>query len=48
LQSAAVELDALGGDGWEAVGISPSHASSHGLHVETTRYVVLLKRPAVY
>lgn len=39
-------LDALGADGWEAVGFSPSHASSHGLRVETTRYVVLLKRPA--
>ncbi len=39
-------LDALGADGWEAVGFSPSHAASHGLRVETTRYVVLLKRPA--
>ncbi len=37
-------LDALGADGWEAVGFSPSHAASHGLRVETTRYVVLLKR----
>ena len=31
-------LDALGHDGWEAVGFSPSNASSHGLHVETTQY----------
>jgi hypothetical protein len=37
-------LDELGHDGWEAVGFSPSNASSHGLHVETTQYVVLLKR----
>ena len=46
LHAAVAELDALGVDGWEAVGVSPSHASSHGLRVETTRYVVLLKRPA--
>jgi hypothetical protein len=39
-------LDALGAEGWEAVGFSPSHAASHGLRVETTRYVVLLKRHA--
>jgi hypothetical protein len=38
-------LALLGRDGWEAVGLSPSHASSHGLRVETTEYVVLLKRP---
>ena len=38
-------LDELGGDGWEVVGFSPSHASSHGLRVETTQYLVLLKRP---
>ena len=37
-------LDSLGADGWEAVGIAPSHAASHGLRVETTRYVVLFKR----
>ena len=37
-------LDALGADGWEVVGFSPSHAASHGLRVETTEYVVLLKR----
>lgn len=37
-------LDKLGSEGWEAVGFSPSHASSHGLRVETTRYVVMLKR----
>lgn len=37
-------LDALGAEGWEAVGFSPSHAASHGLRVETTRYVVLFKR----
>lgn len=37
-------LDRLGGDGWEAVGFAPSHAASHGLRVETTRFVVLLKR----
>jgi hypothetical protein len=45
LAAATEALDALGADGWEAVGIAPSHASSHGLRVETTRYVVLLKRP---
>ena len=38
-------LDTYGRDGWEAVGFSPSHAASHGLRVETTQYVVLLKRP---
>jgi hypothetical protein len=38
-------LDALGRDGWEAIGFSPSHASSRGLRVETTEYLVLLKRP---
>jgi hypothetical protein len=43
---ATAALDALGAEGWEAVGFSPSHASSHGLRVETTRYVVLLKRSA--
>lgn len=37
-------LGALGADGWEAVGFAPSHAASHGLRVETTRYVVLFKR----
>jgi hypothetical protein len=42
----ASALTALGRDGWEAVGFSPSHASSHGFSVETTQYVVLLKRPA--
>ena len=42
---AVATLDGLGHDGWEVVGISPSHASSHGLRVETTSYVVLLKRP---
>ena len=42
--AAADSLDALGHVGWEAVGFSPSHASSHGLRVETTRFVVLLKR----
>ena len=44
-QAAASPLDALGHQGWEAVGFSPSHASSHGLRLETTRFVVLLKRP---
>lgn len=44
--AATAVLDELGADGWEAVGFSPSHASSHGLRVETTRYVVLLKRRA--
>ena len=39
-------LDMLGRDGWEVVGFSPSHASSHGLRVETTQYVVSLKRPS--
>ena len=38
-------LDELGADGWEATGFTPSHASSHGLRVETTQYLVLLKRP---
>ena len=42
---AVAVLDAAGRDGWEAVGMSPSHASSHGLRVETTTYVVLLRRP---
>ena len=42
--SAIVGLDELGSEGWEAVGFAPSHAASHGLRVETTRYVVLLKR----
>ena len=45
LLAATGDLDRLGADGWEAVGMSPSHASSHGLRVETTRFVVLLKRP---
>lgn len=44
LQAATAGLDRLGTQGWEAVGLSPSHASSHGLRVETTRFVVLLKR----
>jgi hypothetical protein len=42
--AATEALDTLGLEGWEAVGIAPSHAASHGLRVETTRYVVLLKR----
>jgi hypothetical protein len=37
-------LDDLGAEGWEAVGISPATASGRGLHVETSTYVVLLKR----
>jgi hypothetical protein len=37
-------LDALGAVGWEAVGFSPSQAASHGLRVETSEHVVLLKR----
>ena len=37
-------LDALGDNGWEVVGFSPANASSHGLRVETTQFVVLLKR----
>jgi hypothetical protein len=41
---AAAALDDLGRHGWEAVGFSPSQASSHGLRVETTEHVVLLKR----
>ena len=41
---AVATLDALGADGWEVVGFSPANASSHGLHVETTDYIVLLKR----
>ena len=43
-QDAAAALDELGGDRWEAIGLLPSHASSRGLHVETTDFVVLLKR----
>jgi hypothetical protein len=43
---AASMLDTCGRDGWEVVGFSPSHASSRGLSVETTEFVVLLKRPA--
>lgn len=43
---AVSDLDLLGRDGWEAVGFSPAQASSHGLRVETTQYVVLLKRHA--
>ena len=42
---AIATLDALGRDGWEVVGLTPSHASSHGLRVETTEYIALLKRP---
>ena len=42
--AAVVALNDLGRDGWEATGFSPSHAASHGLRVETTRFVVLLKR----
>jgi len=44
---AATELlDELGADGWEAVGFSRAEATSHGLRsVQTTGYVVLLKRP---
>ena len=42
---AVAVLDALGADGWEVVGFSPANAASHGLHVETTDYIVLLKRP---
>ena len=42
--AAEAALDALGADGWEVVGFSPANAASHGLHVETTEYVVLLKR----
>jgi hypothetical protein len=45
LRAATAVLDELGAQGWEAVGMSPSHATSHGLRVETTRFVVLLKRP---
>jgi hypothetical protein len=41
---AVAALNALGRDGWEAVGFSPSQASSHGLRVETTQHLVLLKR----
>ncbi len=41
---AVAVLDALGADGWEVVGFSPSNAASHGLRVETTEYIVLLKR----
>jgi hypothetical protein len=41
---AVANLDRLGQAGWEAVGFSPAQASSHGLRVETTQFVVLLKR----
>jgi len=41
---AVAALDALGADGWEVVGFSPSNAASHGLRVETTEYLVLMKR----
>ncbi|MGZ4675271.1 MAG: hypothetical protein ACXVJ7_13735 [Acidimicrobiia bacterium] len=41
----AAALDQLGAEGWEAVGVTPTHAASHGLRVETTRFIVLLKRP---
>lgn len=44
---AAAMLDALGDDGWEAIGFSPSQAASHGFRVETSEYVVLLKRSQV-
>ena len=43
---AVATLDLLGRERWEAVGFSPSQASSHGLRVETTQHVVLLKRRA--
>ncbi len=43
---AVAALNVLGREGWEAVGFSPSQASSHGLRVETTQHVVLLKRQA--
>jgi hypothetical protein len=43
---AADLLDRFGAEGWEAVGFSPAQATSHGLRtVQTTEYVVLLKRP---
>ncbi len=46
LGGAADLLDGLGAEGWEAVGFSPAEATSHGLRtVQTTGYVVLLKRP---
>ena len=46
-RAAAVSaLDALGSEGWEVIGFSPSSAASHGFRVETNEYVVLLKRPA--
>ncbi len=44
LDTARRALDDLGLDGWEAVGFSPAHASGHGLSVDTTEYVVLLRR----
>ncbi|MFN8037448.1 MAG: hypothetical protein U0V73_16125 [Acidimicrobiia bacterium] len=37
-------LDRLGTDGWEAVGIAPATAARHGLGVESSAFVVLLKR----
>ena len=38
-------IDELGREGWEAVGIAPATASRHGLGVESSEFVVLLKRP---
>jgi len=38
-------LDELGAQGWEVVGFAPSKAAGHGLHVETSAYLVLMKRP---
>ena len=46
--AATALLDGFGAEGWEAVGFSPAAATSHGLRtVQTTEYVVLLKRPRV-
>jgi hypothetical protein len=44
-EAAVAQLARQGLDGWEAVSMSPSHAAGRGLRVETTQYVVLLKRP---
>lgn len=38
------DLNALGAQGWEAVGFSPATAGGRGLHVTTSTYVILLKR----
>lgn len=38
-------LNELGDEGWEAVALVPTTASRHGLGVESSNFLVLLKRP---